>query len=123
VSVLQSGRLVVKSLMANSPCNGVLQRGDIIQQIDGKGVRTVNELRSRLTAGTPKTTLTIVFQRSGLSGKACFRKGVRNGTPVLEQLLKDTPRQGSDTGAAEPLYTALFKQIEELESSLKQAHR
>ena len=52
---------------------GVVVPGDVIQEIDGKAVRTQNELLARLSNYKPGDTVSLVVWREGKTRKASVR--------------------------------------------------
>jgi len=51
----------------------VVVPGDVIQEIDGKAVRTQNELLARLSNYKPGDTVSLVVWREGKTRKASVR--------------------------------------------------
>ena len=57
--------VIVHELLDNAPVSGKLQKGDIITEMNGKPVKTVQELRNAIAATPPGSELKLKVFRSG----------------------------------------------------------
>jgi PDZ domain-containing protein len=61
--------VLVASILADSPANGVLQPGDIITGMNGQAIRTTSQLIDGIKAQTPNTSLDLQILRNGQQRK------------------------------------------------------
>lgn len=87
----------VQELMPGAPVAGKLQRGDIVTELNGKPVKTVQELRNQIAATPPNTDLKVKVFRQGELKDMTIRIGEQPDN--LEQVAMRGNR-GGDRNAA-----------------------
>jgi Lon-like protease len=88
--------VVVRSIPSGSPSTGKLRAGDVVQSVNGRPVKTYDDVSGVLTAVDPGATVTVGYLRAGKPGtarirtiKAKDRKGAAIG--VLLSLERKAP--------------------------------
>lgn len=91
----------VQELMPDAPVAGKLQRGDIITELNGKPVKTVQELRNQIAATPPNTDLAIKIHRQGEVMDTKIRIGEQPDNLEEVALRRGLRGSGNRAGGAE----------------------
>jgi len=79
--LLQPAGILVSKVADGSPAHGVLQEGDVIIGIDGKGMRTVEEFMDFMNTTKPGQVITLTILRDGREINTNIKLGAHPDNP------------------------------------------